>query len=236
MWLSPFIDFLLQIFDVKRRNSVFRNLSVIVVASLMVGCVSTATVKLDQADSKNMQGKNFVIATSDRPDFAAMTAGKAMFAMLGAIAMISAGNEIVRENDIEDPAAYIGAELAKKIAQDREMDVANVMAPSEDDSIEYLTAAHANYDYVLDVRTTNWSFGYFPTDWNSYRVIYGAKLRMIDVKSQEVVAEASCSRIPEQSAVSPSYDQLLNDGAARLKSELQTAAEYCVEELKTKLL
>jgi hypothetical protein len=53
-----------------------------------------------------------VVTTSDRPDFAAMTAGKAMFGMVGAFAMISAGNKVIRENNVEDPAHYIGSELA----------------------------------------------------------------------------------------------------------------------------
>ena len=57
----------------------------------------------------------------------------------------------------------------------------------------------------------------FPTDWNNYRVIYSAKLRVVDTRSQTAVAEGFCSSIPEQDENSPTYDELMADRAARLK-------------------
>ena len=37
------------------------------------------------------------------------------FALIGAAAMIAAGNEIVQENDIDDPAHYIQKQLAQEL-------------------------------------------------------------------------------------------------------------------------
>ena len=61
------------------------------------------------------------------------------------------------------------------------------------------------------VRTVNWSFAYFPTDWNSYRVIYSAKLRLTDTRNRKVLAEGFCARIPEKSDSAPGYEELLAD-------------------------
>ena len=47
-----------------------------------------------------LAGKTVVVTRHDKASFIAFTPGKAVFAMIGAAAMISAGNAIVRENDI----------------------------------------------------------------------------------------------------------------------------------------
>jgi len=183
-----------------------------------------------------MKGKSMSVTASDRPDFSAMTAGKAMFGMLGGIAMIKAGNKIVRENDVEDPAVFIGKALAEKIAESRSMSVKLPIIQGKNDNVASLAASSRSSDYVLDVRTINWSFVYFPTDWNNYRVIYTAKARLIDSNVRKVIAEAFCSRIPDQTDDSPSYDELLSNHAARLKQELRIAANTCVKEMSGKLL
>ena len=117
-----------------------------------------------------------------------MTAGKAMFALVGAAAMIAAGNEIVEENNIEDPASYIQSELAKELSKSygfkiNETDEKSVKTSKGSE----IAKAFPESDLVLDVETINWSFAYFPTDWDNYRVIYSAKLRLIDTKSKSIV-------------------------------------------------
>lgn len=177
-----------------------------------------------------------VVTTSDKPDFAAMTAGRAMFAVVGAIAMINAGNEIIRKYGVEDPAVFIGQEVSKYLAEAWSIDVVQPVSSGKEDALDHLVAEHSGSDYVLDVRTISWSFGYFPTDWDNYRVMYSVKSRLIDVQAKEVVAEAFCFRVPKESYNAPSHNELLNDDAARLKAELKIAAEHCVDELREKLL
>ncbi|GGE57579.1 hypothetical protein GCM10007421_35270 [Halopseudomonas oceani] len=214
----------------------FGRISLVVFVTLLAGCVSTATLKLDDEHSSSLHEKSLVVTTSDKPDFAAMTAGKVIVPLVGAVTMISEGNKIIRQHNVEDPAAFIGEEIAAQLATLRSMNLMPSSVPSSDGDIEYLSATHANQDFALDVRTINWSFGYFPSDWDNYRVIYSAKARLIDLHKEEVIAEAFCARVPEQSSTSPSYQQLVGDHAAGLKRELQIAAEYCVKELSEKLL
>ena len=90
-------------------------LGMLLVAAL-TGCVSTKNVRIDQSNAEVMRGKSMALTTSDKPDFAAMTAGKAMFALIGAFAMISKGNEIIKTYDVPDPAVYIGKKVAEKIS------------------------------------------------------------------------------------------------------------------------
>ena len=201
----------------------------------LVGCASTKTVRIDQESSITMQEKSMALSASDKPDFAAMTAGKAMFAMVGAFAMISAGNEIVQKHDVEDTAKFITQEVAKNIGSTLSVNIKEPVIYGNNDDIAHLIAVHRHHDYILDIRTVNWSFGYFPTDWDSYRVMYSAKLKLIDVKASEIVAEAFCSRVPEQTSESPSYDQLLENNAARLKDELRISADHCIKELSRKI-
>jgi hypothetical protein len=165
-----------------------------------------------------------------------MTAGKAMFGALGGAAMAIAGNNLVKENGVPDPADYIANELTKGFADANAMTVAsngNVVATAVKPAD--LAKQYADADLLLDVQTINWSFAYFPTDWNNYRVMYSARLRVIDVKKAAVLAEGFCSRVPENSDTAPSYDDLVNDGAAGLKKELLVAANYCIRELRSQV-
>ena len=214
-----------------------KKISIVISLLALAGCVSTKNVRIDQHHSEIMHGKTMSVTTSDKPDFAAMTAGKAMFAMIGAIAMINKGNEIVRTHDVSDPASYISEALADQIAAAHSVSLVRPIVAEKDDDIGVLMASvRSNSAYILDIRTINWSFAYFPTDWNNYRVIYSAKLRLIDVNGKQVIAEAFCSRVPDQGPESPSYDQLLDNNAERLKQELKQAADYCIQDFQQKVL
>lgn len=206
-------------------------------ALALSGCVSTKNVKADVAALRNSAPTTITLTARKRPDFAAMTAGKAMFGMVGAMAMISAGNTIIEENDVEDPADYIAMELATNLSAslgtqtvDNGGTLADTVKPAA------LAKLYPNADLLLDVQTINWSFVYFPADWNSYRVIYSAKLRLIDTRTGKLRAEGFCSRVPENSDDAPSREELLADRAARLKGELRVAADHCIGEFKAKVL
>jgi hypothetical protein len=186
----------------------------------LAGCVSTKIVPLQQGRMASLQGKTLTVAKHEKPSFGAMTAGKAAFGIIGAAAMIAKGNSIVQENNVEDPAGYIAKELAGDLATTHSLTV---------------VPADGGADILLDVRTVNWSFAYFPTDWNSYRVIYSAKLKLTDTRSGKVLAEGFCARIPEKSDGAPGYEELMADQAARLKQELTAGADHCIAEFRSKV-
>ncbi|AJQ92420.1 hypothetical protein [Gynuella sunshinyii] len=212
-------------------------LPLVLLVFLTAGCVSTKNVPIAEANIQKLSGETLVMAKRDLPDFGAMTADKAMFGVIGAATVISAGNEIIKDNEVEDPSIYIAESLAAGLSETYGVKV-NV---DEDITVSGLSSAKVAQtefasDYLLDVQTVNWSFTYFPTDWDNYRVIYSAKLRLIDGHSKKLIAEGFCSRVPEKDDSAPSYDELLDNHAARLKYELRLSANYCISEFKSNIL
>ncbi len=209
---------------------------VLATAWLLSACVSTKTVKLDLPSLQQAGHQTVTLTSHERPSFGAMTAGKAQFGLLGAAAMISAGNAIVKENEIEDPAIGIAQELGRVLAAHMSVPVqtANGLVSAKDPAA--IAKQYPDAGLLLDVQTINWSFAYFPTDWNNYRVIYSVKMRLIDARTRKLVAEGFCARVPEYSPDAPAHAQLLANKAAELKSRLQSSADQCQEELKMQVL
>jgi hypothetical protein len=202
------------------------------------GCVSTKNVPLKAGALSTREGGTLVLSSREKPTFSASTAGKAAFGMIGVLAEISAGNQLVRDNNIADPAEYIGTQLMADLAALNNLKIASrssVVASNTADTAG-LANLYAGADVLLDVQTMSWNFIYFPTDWNSYRVNYSARARIIETRDRKLVAEAFCSRIPEKTPDAPSYEQLTANGAAGLKAELMKSAQHCLDEFRNTLL
>jgi hypothetical protein len=210
---------------------------ILVIATLLTtGCVSTKNIPLKSESTASLKDSELSVSKREKPGFGAMTAGKAMFGAIGAAAMISAGNKIVNDNQIEDPANYIAEQLANHIASSYQAKITTEAPLVKGSKPGDILKAKVNAPYLLDVQTINWSFAYFPSDWNNYRVIYSTKLRLINTKTKKIIAEGFCARVPEDSKTAPTYDQLLENKASRLKQELKISADHCVDELKKKVL
>lgn len=224
--------------------SILRNPRVVVlsmVLPLFASCVSTKEVPLSSPSI--LKGKSAMRMERDAPDFAAVTPGKATGAAFGVIggaiagaAMVSSGNEIVRENGVEDPANWISQELASSMARKYGVSVSGPRKVTGEKP-EEIAKACAGTDYALDVRTINWSLGYFPVNWATYRVMYSAQLRVIDCKTGEVVAQGFYARLPDKTDDSPSWDELVeNNRAARLKKELKIGAQEALYHFESNIL
>ncbi|WP_052046420.1 hypothetical protein [Candidatus Paracaedibacter symbiosus] len=209
-----------------------RFLAAIVGGLMLSGCVGTKIVKADMPAIEKRQHPMLTIAKRPLPSFAAITAGKAMFGALGAMAMIDAGNTVVAENGIEDPAIQVSQELGRLLGE--RLSIPVVLAQHELTSTKpsEIAKQYPGAGLILDVQTVNWSFGYFPSDWDNYRVIYSMKLRLVDASTGKAVAEGFCARVPKDNAGAPSREQLLADKASELKTRLRNAASECGEELK----
>lgn len=237
LWLKPYAVVAVSAI-IDQGSEMLKHVVAALLVLLSSACVSTKNMKADAAALKAGDYRTYTISNREKPSFAAMTAGKAAIGgMIGAAAMIAAGNTIVRENEVPDPAVYIGQTLSETLARNLELQpaetqgkVAKTGKPGE------LAKLYANSGLLIDVQTVNWSFVYFPMDWNNYRVIYSAKLRLIDTRNGKVMGEGFCSRVPEDKANAPTRDQLLADKAAVLKAELQKAAEHCVTQFQTNVL
>ncbi|HEX8612112.1 MAG TPA: hypothetical protein VF800_12565 [Telluria sp.] len=207
------------------------------VAFVFTGCASLKHQPLDAAAAASLKDKPVAQTARKLPDFASMTAGKAVFGMLGAMAMISEGNGIIKDNNVPDPADAIARELAAALSSAHGAKLgASAVSVSADDADAVAAAAGSTARFVVDVQTINWSIVYFPTNWTHYRLIYTAKARLIDTESKKVIAESFCTRVPNETPDSPSYDQLVGNGAAGLKKELGLAGNECLATMKEKML
>jgi hypothetical protein len=209
----------------------------IIIAVSLSACTTINHVPLSPEASVQLKGKSVTTTRYVTPDFAAFTAGKAAFALLGAAAMIAEGNEIVKANDIEDPALKITQGLVEKLTASRSMIVvSNQDKVATTDEIPELLSTYSNANYVLDVKTFNWMFNYYPADWSHYKVSYSARLRLIDSSTKNVVAETACQSVQGDDKNPPTKDQLLENKATLLKEYLNKAAAGCVEVLSKDVL
>jgi hypothetical protein len=205
------------------------------IAVVLSGCVSAPTKSLDPGST--WQGKHVVVSHYAKPDFSAMTAGKAAFGLFGAVAMINAGNELVTSENIEDPAIEISERLANGLVEKRSA----IMLPASpsvaaDDSPSSLVKAYPGADVILDVKTINWMYAYYPSQWSKYHVIYAARVRLIDGKTGALVAQHLCKVDPTDPNNPPTNEALRTDHAALLKQSLHKAADTCVSDVEKQAL
>ncbi|EJL85582.1 hypothetical protein PMI16_03439 [Herbaspirillum sp. CF444] len=174
--------------------------------------------------------------TRDKPNFVAMTAGKAAFALLGTFAMISEGNQIVEKNQVSDPADSIASALTSTLSERYGAHAVSApIAVNSEDTGQISASAKDRARYIVDVQTVGWGFGYFPTDWTHYRVFYNAKARLIDAQNKSLIAEGFCKRFPTESEGAPTYDELMANEATLLKAKLSTAMTECVATLQAEM-
>jgi hypothetical protein len=216
--------------------AMLKMLAACAVALALCGCVSHKLVKADLAGLERSKAGKITVTRHDMPTFVANTAGKVTFGLIGVAAAVSAGNAIIRDNHVEDPADYISLQLAQKLSTQLALPVEQGRSIKPTSSATEMAKMFPAGGLVLDVQTTNWSSMYFPTDWNNYRVIYVAKLQLFDTAKKSKVAEGLCVRVPEYTADAPSYQQLLANQAADLKMRLRRSADGCIQEFSDKVL
>ena len=202
--------------------------------ALLAGCVSVEHIPLAPGAAEALRGREAALVSRDRPDFGAMTAARvAIGGLIGAAVMMEAGNRVVADNNVQDPAHAIAQAIAAELKEAHQLRVAPGTISVDTDDAAKIAKENPAGDLLLDVRTINWGYSYFPTSWNRYRVFYSARLRLIDLKRAQVLAEGFCSRMPEETPTAPTGDELLANGAAVLKNELNTAAGFCIEHFRT---
>ena len=161
----------------------------------------------------------------------------------GVVGMSVAGEQFVRENAIVDPAFQIARELGDGFGKGYGLRPSPPVLVGLDGDPTKIHQPIPAGDLVLDVWTDNWSLEPFPYEDSRFRVRYRVNMLLIDARVAhpvgggwgEVIAEATCSCVSEDASLAPSYDQLVADHAHRVKSELDTAADFCVEDFRSKI-
>jgi len=217
-----------------------RYLSALALGTTVLALAGCGTITPQALDGKQLESlKNQTVASTarEKSDFAIRTPSSAMVGgLIGALVMINAGNKLVAEHNLQDPAVPIALGLARVLESHQGTRlVPSAIATTVVDAQQIAAAGKGKAKFVLDVETTDWYAAYFPTGWGRYRINYWAAARLINVDTQSVIAQGGCRRTPEQTDKSPTYDELWADQAAVAKKELELIAQECVQMLATQM-
>ena len=213
-----------------------RALPLVLAGVLLGACASTQNLAVSPDTLSSMQGKSLILVQRESPSFVAMTSGKGMFAVAGVGAAAMAGNKMVEDNEIVDPAMTISRNLARGLAAEYGVKLRGETDVVSSDKVENLGEVAEGSDYALDVATHGWSYMYDGFNMGDYFVGYSSKLRLIDVKSGQVVSSGLCAYDAKKAGKSAvPHEALLSDNAAYIKKELADATDLCVEEFAANL-
>lgn len=180
--------------------------------------------------AKGLSGKVLgVTRRAEKPTFMAMTAGKAGFALLGAAAMASAGQAIVHENELTDPADIVQTILTDGLARQYgiHLKAEGATAITPGNQLKEIVASQSGVDYVLDLRSIGWGFLYYPTRWGKYWVQYGVQAQLLAGGVPKDIANVECGGHTKENPEPPTKDELLANHAARLRNVLAALAWQC---------
>lgn len=213
-----------------------RALPLLLAGILLGACASTQNLAVSSDTLASMQGKSLVLIQRESPSFVAMTSGKGMFAMVGVGAAAAAGNNLVEENEIVDPAMTISRNLAEGLVKEYGVILRGETDVVASDKADKVVDVAKGGDYALDVVTHGWSYIYDGFNMGDYFVGYSSKLRLIDINSGKVVSSGLCAYDPKKAGkTAVSHDTLLSDNAAYIKQELADATDLCVQEFAANL-
>jgi len=222
-----------------------RTVTAIAVSVMLSGCVSTKTVPIASTTMSSMSNQTISYTDWPTPAFSATTSGGvavgALFGAVGGAAMairaINEGNALVKVNQITDPADSIALSLTNSLATSASATVVGPVVAAGAKPADIAAAAPGAH-YVVDVRTIGWGTMYYLADLSRYGIIYQARMQVIDTTTKAVVAEAYCIQRPVkgQASTAPTYNELVADGAAKLKAMLAQASENCAAQFRTEAL
>ena len=192
---------------------------------LVPSCASQKVVPI--SDVRILQNKRIATIQREKPDFTAETPGPAALRFAGIPGRIGAeqimnatGNQIVRDNSVEDPAVRVSKELAETLRNKCFVSLATPIKTNETDPEEIAKLA-SRADYVVDVQTEYWGLGYFSRGSDQYHVTVYSRFNLIDCKTGKVIASGEFSRESQKNDPSFTYDGLIKNQAKGLKQELR---------------
>lgn len=171
---------------------------------------------------------------------AAATPGKAVFAMVGAAAMIAEGSRIIAENNVIDPSQAMARDLATDLARLKSARLADGPVEVKRNGITIpkppaLAAAAPQAAYVVDVES-GWSTSYFPVEWTRFHVLFTSNMRLADVATKTAAVKHFCTWDSDKDGgLKTSQADLFGDGAKGLKAALAQGATFCTGQFKAKI-
>jgi hypothetical protein len=209
-------------------------------AVLTASCTSTAPSRLTSTQRAAIEGKSILLQQPVPSQFALISSSSTVAGALdpftaGANAGKSskAGNTIVEQDHLVDPATIIGpALLAEFVSMYGMKSIAGTGLPTTSGS----TSPHGDADFVLSVEVSSWSTMYLLSNLSHYGVMLVAKAKLVDGANAHVLREARCFIRPRNQSDAPTFTELMENDGIRLRVEADFATQACVEALKASLV
>lgn len=194
-------------------------------------------VTLSDDDIAAMRGKSVAVTLHEPPSFIAGSPGKATFAMVGAFAMMKAGNDFVKDNGIEDPAVELRRQLGELLQSEYGVQMQPVDdQPTREKKPEKLARLHSSAGYMLSVRNLGWQHMYYTSDWNNYWLAYTAYVQLIETGSGRTVAQTGCGLSTMNTPIKPTMQEMHANGGQLVKDFLAATRWSCLRQLATTIL
>ena len=191
---------------------------------------------MNEQDTSSLRESKLTVIHYEPDPFLPMTNTKGAFAVLGVAAAVSEGSELVREHNLEDPAIDIKTSLANDLSDTYQISDVTIIREAKpyESNPEEVAALASHNGIVLDVRTFGWGTMYYPFK-TKYRVNYMAQARLINAREKRLISAERCTIKEEYSENSPTYDELMENGAALLKKKLADASTECAARFAEKM-
>ena len=227
----------------KKKDVTFmkliRTASSLLLIGFAIGCSNTP---IDSTMINASNPQKITITSREKPDFEAWSRTYDQIPFIGIVAMYREGNKIVKENGIDNPAKYIGQEIAELLSNKYGI---KSIATSEKEMISWeaedIIRHYPNGGLIVDVQTINWGIKYiykgnYHEGGYKYRVFYAATLRILDSQSKSKIAEGYCKIFPKEDNHLFARDQLIENSASVLQSELKFAADHCLSQFSENVI
>ena len=212
-----------------------RFMMIAAVTATLGACAAPKVIPFDAGAIGPAGSRTLVTVTQQPPGFMPMRASRAGFGAIGALAMIEEGKTYANENGIVDPATVVEGRLTEEMQRrfgyrpGERLSMVNA-APGA----PYPTAPESLY---VDIKTANWGYVYFPTNWARFRVQYMAVFHLVDGATSTVVGQYVCNKTSHpDAATAPSLDELLANRSALMNSTLVELANTCATEFSAAVL
>ncbi|MCK9688202.1 hypothetical protein [Scleromatobacter humisilvae] len=211
---------------------------VAVLASLLAGCTTIEPARLPDTLAATLRGQEVGIVIQGPSTFGVMRERDVPLGPVGIPLMAAQGEHLRKAANIGDPAGDIATTLADLLAGRHGASILPARGATPHDEPEAIVAAApAGSRYVLTVATVSWGLGRVPVRGAAYSVTYVARARLIDARTQAVIAEGGCLQAPDGSEhESTAYADFTDQNAMLIKTELAARVDRCIHFIRRDML
>lgn len=171
------------------------------------------------------------------PGFLAMHGSAGVLDPIGAYGSVDGGDDVLKANDIDDPAVKMARSVAARLAAARHAPVmdAPLLADQKEAEAIFYQATDGQDDprgLLVDVATIAWGVLYYAGDSRHYYLDYRARLQVIDLAAGAVLLHADCEHHGDKAADAFTWDEVAGDSPRSLKARIGAEVDECLAQFR----